>query len=86
MELEEDCFLVGFHQQVQRERQHDWHDWHIKLRTFKVDAFVLLYDKKFKNFQENFKCTSWGHMLLRSSWMVVQFSSRSLMGNHSSEK
>ena len=31
--LEEDRFLVGFHQQVQKEREKPWHDRHIKLRT-----------------------------------------------------
>lgn len=31
MELEEDQFLPGFHQQVQKERKKEWHDHHIKL-------------------------------------------------------
>eukprot|EP00253_Pinus_taeda_P023008 PITA_23008 len=50
MELEEDRFLAGFHQQVQKEREKARHDCHIKLRTFKVNDIVLLYDSKFTKF------------------------------------
>ena len=28
--LEEDCFIAGFHQQVQKDRENAWHDRHIK--------------------------------------------------------
>lgn len=42
MELEEDKFLVGFHQQVQKGREKSWNDRHIKLGTFKVNDFLLL--------------------------------------------
>eukprot|EP00253_Pinus_taeda_P008978 PITA_08978 len=34
--LEEEIFLVGFHQQVQKQREKAWNDRHIKLRTFKI--------------------------------------------------
>eukprot|EP00253_Pinus_taeda_P006002 PITA_06002 len=50
MELEEDRFLAGFHQQVQKECKKAWHDRHIKLRTFKVNDIVLLYNGKFTKF------------------------------------
>ena len=50
-ELEEERFLAGFHQQVQKQREKAWHDCHIKLRTFKVNDLVLLYDSKFEKFQ-----------------------------------
>jgi len=42
MELEEDFFLVGFHQQVKKECKKAWHDRYIKLHMFKVDDLVLL--------------------------------------------
>lgn len=41
MELEEDYFLVGFHQQVQKECEKSWNDTHIKLCTFNVDDLLL---------------------------------------------
>lgn len=34
-ELEEEWFLAGFHQQVQKQREKAWHDHHIKMRTLK---------------------------------------------------
>jgi len=55
MELEEDRFLVGFHQQVQKECEKTWHDRHIKLRTFKVNDLVLLYDSQFTKFLGKFQ-------------------------------
>jgi len=54
-ELEEDRFLAGFHQQVQKECEKAWHDQHIKLRTFKVNDLVLLYDNKFDKFPGKFQ-------------------------------
>ena len=52
--LEEDRFMVRFHQQVQKEHEKAWHDRHIKLRTFKVNDLVLLYDNKFDKFLGKF--------------------------------
>jgi len=37
MELEEEHFLAGFHQQVQKECEKAWHDRHIKFYTFNID-------------------------------------------------
>lgn len=54
MELEEDRFLAGFHQKVQKECGKAWHDRHIKFHTFKVNGLVLLYDSKFDNFMGKF--------------------------------
>ena len=48
--LEEDRFLARFHQQVQKQREKAWHDFHIKVRTFKENDLVLLYDNKFEKF------------------------------------
>jgi hypothetical protein len=47
MELEEDRFIAGFHQQVQKEREKDYHDRHIRRKAFKQGDLVLLYDCKF---------------------------------------
>jgi len=55
MELEEDKFLARFHQQVHKECEKAWHDRHIKLRTFKVNDLVLLYDSKFTKFTGKFQ-------------------------------
>lgn len=54
-ELKEEPFLVGFHQQVQKKHEKSWHDYHIKLCTFKVNDLVLLYDSKFENFPGKFR-------------------------------
>lgn len=55
MELEEDIFLVGFHQQVQKECEKAWHDQNLKLCMFKVNDLVLLYGSKFTKFLGKFQ-------------------------------
>jgi len=55
MELKEDCFLAGFHQQVQKECEKAQNDRHIKLCMFEVDDLVLLYDNKFTKFPGKFQ-------------------------------
>ena len=47
VQLEEDRFIVGFHQQVKKNHQKAWHDRHIKEKHFQRGDMVLLYDKKF---------------------------------------
>jgi hypothetical protein len=47
MDMEEDMILVGFHQEVQKERDKSWHDRHIKRKSFKEGGLVLVYDSKF---------------------------------------
>jgi hypothetical protein len=47
VELEEDIFVAGFHQQVQKEREKAYHDRHIKKKEFKQGDLVLIYDSKF---------------------------------------
>jgi hypothetical protein len=44
--MEEYRILVGFHQQVQKERDKAWHDRHIKKKTFKERDRILMYDSK----------------------------------------
>jgi hypothetical protein len=56
MELEEDKFIVGFHQQVQKEKA--YHDKHIKKKEFKQGDLVLLYDNKFMKHPGKFR-THW---------------------------
>lgn len=46
VELEEDKFIAGFHQQVQKNREKAWHDRYIKSKTIKEGDIVLMYDNK----------------------------------------
>jgi hypothetical protein len=45
--LEEDHFVLGFHQQVQKVCEKAWHDRHIKHKKFQMGDLVFLYDSKF---------------------------------------
>ena len=45
--LEEERFIVGFHQNVEKKRQKIWHDRQIKNKHFEVGGLVLMYDSKF---------------------------------------
>ena len=58
VELEEDRFIVGFHQQVQKNREKNWHDRHIKSKAIKEGDIVLMYDNKFAQFPGKF-CMHW---------------------------
>ena len=58
VELEEDRFIVGFHQQVQKNREKAWHDRHIKSKVIKEGDLVLMYDSKFARFRGKF-CMHW---------------------------
>ncbi len=58
LNLEEDRFIAGFHQKVQKAREKAWHDRHIKHKIFQVGDLVLLYDSKFIKFPGKFK-THW---------------------------
>jgi hypothetical protein len=46
MTMDEYQILAGFHQQVQKARDKDWNDKHIKKKTFKEGDLVLIYDSK----------------------------------------
>jgi len=63
--LEEERFLAGFHQQVQKQREKAWHDWHIKLHTFKANYLVLLYDKEFDKFPGKFRMHRLGPYVIK---------------------
>ena len=56
--LEEDRFIAGFHQKVQKAREKAWHDRHVKNKIFQIGDLVLLYDSKFVKFPGKFK-THW---------------------------
>jgi hypothetical protein len=58
VELEEDRFIAGFHQQVQKEREKAYHDRHIKKKAFKQGDLVLMYDSKFIRHPGKFR-THW---------------------------
>ena len=58
LSIEEDRFVAGFHQKVQKAREKAWHDRHIKSKTFQIGDLVLLYDSKFIKFPGKFK-THW---------------------------
>jgi hypothetical protein len=58
VELEEDRFIAGFHQQVQKEREKAYHDRHIKKKSFKQGDLVLVYDNKFMKHPGKFR-THW---------------------------
>jgi hypothetical protein len=47
VELEEDRFIAGFHQHVQKESEKAYHDRHIKKKSFKQGDLVLVYDNEF---------------------------------------
>jgi hypothetical protein len=54
LQLDEDRFVTGFHQQVQKAREKAWHDIHIKQKKFQVGDLVLLYDNKFMQHPQKF--------------------------------
>jgi hypothetical protein len=58
VELEEDIFIPGFHQQVQKEREKANHDRHIKKKEFKQGDMVLVYNNKFMKHPGKFR-THW---------------------------
>jgi hypothetical protein len=58
LELEEDRFIAGFHQQVQKEREKAYHEKHIKRKEFKQGDLVMLYENKFMKHPGKFR-TRW---------------------------
>ena len=51
--MEEEHFVVGFHQKFEKQRKKSWHDRQIKRKHFEVGWLVLMYDSKFfKNLQK----------------------------------
>jgi hypothetical protein len=58
VELEEDIFIAGFHQQVSKEQEKAYHDRHIKKKKFKQGDLVLVYESKFIKHPGKFR-THW---------------------------
>ena len=54
-ELEEERFLDGFHQHVQKQHEKACRDRHINLCSFKVNDQILIYDSKFDKFPGKLK-------------------------------
>jgi hypothetical protein len=46
---------MGFHKQVEKEREKAWHDQHIKHKKFQVVDLILLYDNKFMQHPGKFR-------------------------------
>jgi hypothetical protein len=63
--LEEDRFVAGFHQQVQKAREKAWHDRHIKKKKFQTGDLVLLYDNKFLQHPGKFRMHWLGPYMIR---------------------
>jgi hypothetical protein len=55
MKLEEDNFIAGFHQHVQKEGEKSYHDIHIKKKKFKQGDLVILYETKFMKHPVKFR-------------------------------
>jgi hypothetical protein len=55
VQLEEDWFIVGFHQQVHKAREKACHDRHIIQNKIQVGDLVLLYDNKSMQHQGKFQ-------------------------------
>ena len=58
VQMEEDRFVVGFHQTIEKQQQKAWHDQHIRVKPFKEGGLVLLYDSKLFKHLGNLK-THW---------------------------
>ena len=55
-ELEEEWFVAGFHQQVQKKQDKVWHDHHIKGRTLKEMIWYYYMTTSLRNSLANFCC------------------------------
>ena len=58
IQLEEERFIAGFQQNVEKQWQKAWHDRHVRTKQFKVGGLVLMYDSKLFKHPSNIK-THW---------------------------
>ena len=72
VQLEEECFVVGLHQNIEKQRQKVWHDRNIKRKQFQVGGLVLMYDTKFFMHPRKMKTHWLDHMLSKRSLMEEQ--------------
>ena len=47
IQMEEERFVAGFHQNIKNQRKKAWHDRHASTKHFKVRGIILLYHSKF---------------------------------------
>ena len=47
--MEEEHFIAGFHQNIEKQRKKAWHDRHTRTKKFKFRGLVFLCDSKFLN-------------------------------------
>ena len=66
IQLEKDCLILGFHQQVAKGREKAWHDRHIKKINFVEGYLVLLYNSKFIKHLGKFQTHWLGSYLVHS--------------------
>ena len=64
IQMEEERFIVGFHQNVEKQWQKAWHDRHIITKQFQVNGLVLMYDSKFLKHPGKLKTHSLGPYVL----------------------
>ena len=65
IQLEEEHFIAGFHQNVEKKRQKVWHDRHIKNKNFEVGGLVGMYDSNFFKHPGNLKKNWLGPYLVK---------------------
>ena len=58
IQMEDECFVAGFHQNTEKQRPKAWHDHHIRTKHFEFGGLFLLYDKKFLKYPWKLK-THW---------------------------
>jgi hypothetical protein len=62
VELEEDKFIAGFHQHIQKEWEKAYHDKHIRKKSFKQGDMILVYENNFMKIQGSLEHIGWDHM------------------------
>ena len=66
LQLEEDYFITGFQQHVEKDLQKAWHDRHIKNKQFSQGDLVLLYESKFMKHPGKLQMHQLGPYLVQS--------------------
>ena len=56
--FEEECFVAGLYQNVEKQRKKVWHDRHIKNKNFSIGGIGLMYDSKIFKYSRNLQ-TNW---------------------------
>ena len=56
VELEEDRFVAGFHQQVQKNREKSWHDRHLRVNQLSQETLFSFMTTSLRGSQGSFVC------------------------------